>query len=123
MNEVTLGDASQSNGNVELSAATSGIVTEDHDEYDDKDWVSLNELGENLGLPHEGKPPQTISEQIAQVSAEPNPSHLSLTTVEIRCAIPPQNDDGDPAIYGQQASCCNTAVIPGPGAWIPVLYR
>ena len=68
MNEVKLNDGSQSTVNVEFSAATNGIVVEDPEDNDDKDWVSLNGAGENLGLPHDGNQPQTISEQIAQVS-------------------------------------------------------
>lgn len=80
MNEVKLDDGSQSNGKVEFPA-TVGVVAEDHDGHGDEDWVSLNELGENFGLPHDVKYPQTISEQIAQVSAEPNPS----------CYIPDDN--------------------------------
>ena len=72
MNEVKLDDDSPSKGNVEPSTVAACIVAEEPDENDDKEWVSLNELGENIGLPHDGKQPQTISEQIAQVSAEPN---------------------------------------------------
>ena len=62
MNEVKLHDDGQG---VEAT-----IVAEDPEDNDDKDWVSLNELGENIGLPHDGKRPQTISGQIAQVSTE-----------------------------------------------------
>lgn len=72
MNEVKLNDSSQSAVNVEFSAADSN-VTEDND---DKDWVSLNEAGENLGPPHDGNQPQTISEQIAQVSTS-NPYSIN----------------------------------------------
>jgi len=73
VNEVKLDDYGRPNGNVELSAVAARIVAEEPDDDDDKDWVSLNELGENLGLPHGGEQPQTISEQIAQVSVEPSP--------------------------------------------------
>jgi len=72
VNEVKLNDSSQSAVNVEFSAADSN-VTEDND---DKDWVSLNEAGENLGPPHDGNQPQTISEQIAQVSTS-NPYSIN----------------------------------------------
>ena len=72
MNEVKLDDCGHPNGNVEFSAAAGGIVAEEPDDNDDKEWVSLNELGENLGLPHGGEQPQTISEQIAQVSMDPS---------------------------------------------------
>jgi len=68
VNEVKLDDSSQSTANVEFSAA--GIVVDDPEDNDDKDWVSLNEIGENLGLPHDVNLPRTISERIAQVSAE-----------------------------------------------------
>jgi len=69
VNEVKLNDGSQFTANVEFSAAADGIVVEDPEDNDDKDWVSLKEVDENLGLPHDGNQPQTISEQIAQVSA------------------------------------------------------
>jgi hypothetical protein len=67
VNEVKLNDGGQSTTNVGLGAAD-GIVAEDPEDDDHKDWVSLNEAGENLGLPRDGEQPQTISEQIAQVS-------------------------------------------------------
>ncbi|KAF9654351.1 hypothetical protein BDM02DRAFT_138295 [Thelephora ganbajun] len=77
VNEVKLNDGGHSTVKVEFSAATDGIVVEDND---DKDWLSLNEVGENLGLPHDGHQPQTISEQIAQKSIVP---HLPKTTKTI----------------------------------------
>ena len=75
MNEVKLNDGSQSAVNVEFSATDSN-VTEDPEDTDDKDWVSLNEAGENLGPTHDGNQPQTISEQIAQVSTS-NPYSIN----------------------------------------------
>lgn len=72
MNEVELHGGSQPTANVEFSAATDGIVVGGGD---DKDWVSLNELGGDLGLPRDGNQPQTISERIAQVSADPSLNH------------------------------------------------
>jgi len=65
--EVKLNDGSLPNANVELSAAADGVVVEDPENSDDKDWVSLSGAGENLGLPRDGNQPQTISERIAQV--------------------------------------------------------
>ena len=67
MNEVQLNDGSQSTTNAEPSAAAGGVVVDDTED-DDKDWVSLNEAGGNLGLPYDGNQPRSISEQIAQVS-------------------------------------------------------
>ena len=75
MNEVKLDNGGQPNGKVEFSATVDGTIAEDPDDNDDKDWMPLNELGENLGVPHDGKPPRTISEQIVQVSAEQSPNH------------------------------------------------
>jgi len=69
VNEVKLNDGGQSTANADFSAATGGIAVEDPEDNDDKDWVSLKGVDENLGLPHDGGQPQTISEQIAQVSA------------------------------------------------------
>lgn len=68
MNEVKLNDGSRPTATVEFSAATDGIVVEDLEDNDDKDWVSLHGAGETLSLPHGGGQPQTISEQIAYVS-------------------------------------------------------
>lgn len=68
MNEVKLNNGSQSTTNVEFSATADGIVVEDPEDPEDDDWVSLSGAGENLGLPHDINQPQTISEQIAQVS-------------------------------------------------------
>jgi len=124
VNEVKLDDCGQPKGNAELSAAVDGIVAEDPDDNDDKEWVSLNELGENLGLPHGSKQPQTISEQIAQVSGESSLHRTILMEIsEIRRAVPPKNDNEDPTIYSQQTSSYGPAAILGPGAWIPVCYR
>lgn len=78
MNEVKLDDSSQSTANVEFSAAAGGIVVDDPEDNDDKDWVSLNEIGENLGLPHDVNLPRTISERIAQVSAESSFTRLTF---------------------------------------------
>ena len=75
MNEVKLNDGGQSTTNMEFSATADGIVVEDPEDNDDKDWASLNEIGENLGLPHDDDQPQTISEQIAQVSTKPTLIH------------------------------------------------
>lgn len=66
--EVKLNDGSLYNANIEFSAAADGVVVEDPEDNDDRDWVSLSGAGENLGLPHDGNQPQTMSEQIAQVS-------------------------------------------------------
>lgn len=68
MNEVKLDDGGQSTANIGFSAAGDGVVVEDPEENDDKDWVSLDEVGESSGLPRDNSQPQTISEQIAQVS-------------------------------------------------------
>jgi hypothetical protein len=67
-----LNDGSQPTASVEFTAAADGIVVEGSEDNDDKDWISLNEVGESLGLPHDGSQPQTISEQIAQVSLTPS---------------------------------------------------
>jgi hypothetical protein len=68
VNEVKLNDDGQSTVNVELAAVADSIVTEDPEGNDDKGWVSLTEADQNLGLPRNVPKPQTISEQIAQVS-------------------------------------------------------
>ena len=123
VNEVKLDGGSQRNGNAELSAAA-GCLAEDPDDNDDKEWVSLDELGESLGLPRDGKQPQTISEQIAQVSAEPSLIRSILTaTLEICRAVPPKGDNEDSTIYGQQIPPHDTAAVLGPGARIPVRCR
>lgn len=69
MNEVKLHDGGQSAVDVELTAAKDGAVIEGPDDNDDKDWVPMTDSGKSLGLPHNDSKPQTISEQIAQVSA------------------------------------------------------
>ena len=99
MNEVKLDNGGQSTANVEFSAAAGGIVIEDPKDNDDKDWVSLNEAGGSLGLPHDSDQPQTISEQIAQVSVEPCLIQFLTTILEIHPALPAQNSQGDPAVY------------------------
>lgn len=71
MNEVKLSDGGQPTTGVEFTAAVDGTVAEDPGDNNDKDRVSLNEAGEGLGLPHDTTRPQTISEQIAQVSVTP----------------------------------------------------
>jgi hypothetical protein len=69
VNEVKLNDGSQPTTNAESPAAAGGVVVVvDTEDNDDKDWVSLDEAGGNLGLPYDTNQPQTISEQIAQVS-------------------------------------------------------
>ena len=124
MNEVKLNDGGQSTTNMEFSATADGIVVEDPEDNDGKDWASLNEIGENLGLPHDGDQPQTISEQIAQVSTNQSLSIQFLTAIpEIHLALSPQSDKDDPTFCGQQTPSNDTAVILGPGARIPVRSR
>lgn len=97
MNEVELNDGSQSTANVGFST-----VVDDTEDNDDKDWVSLNEAGGNLGLLHDDNQPQTISEQIVQVSIDSVFTPTSLMLVpEIRYTVPPKHVKEDPAIYGQ----------------------
>lgn len=62
VNEVKLDDRGQSTVYVEPTA-TDNIIIDD----DDKDWISLNEAGENPGLQQDAIKPQTVSERIAQV--------------------------------------------------------
>jgi hypothetical protein len=102
VNEVKLYNNGQSSTNVEFPAASYGVVVENPEDNDDKDWVSLNELGENLGLPHDGDQPQTISEQIVQVSAESSPDHpIPDVNSEIHRAVPPKNGNDDPTVHDQ----------------------
>ena len=68
MNEVKLSDDGQSTVNVEFTAAADGTVAENPEENDDKDWLSLTEADQNIDMLRDGSKPQTISEQIAQVS-------------------------------------------------------
>lgn len=69
--EVKLDDGGQSTAKPEFTATVDSIVLEDAEDNDDKDWVSLNDAGQSLGLPHDSGQPQTICEQIAQVSTTP----------------------------------------------------
>lgn len=78
MNEVKLNDDGQSTAHVEFTAAADGIVVEDPEDNEGKDWISLNDAGENLGLPHDGSQPRTISERIAQVSTPPGVTRVSI---------------------------------------------
>lgn len=65
MNEVKLNDGDRTTVNVEFTAVADGPTVGDND---DKDWVPLTDASESVGLSHDDSKPQTVSEQIAQVS-------------------------------------------------------
>lgn len=87
--------------------------------------MSLSEVGESLSLPHDCSQPQTMSDQIAQVSAANHCflTHSPPTVPEIRYAVPTQNYKYDPAVYRPQISSYNATAMLGPGTRIPVHCR